>query len=115
MIGINDVKKCSNCFQEKPIIEYYMFNKAKDGRQSMCIPCYKEYFKTWRANKKESPATEFPQSKVCQHCHVEKPVSQFGKRSVSKDKLHYLCKPCHRIDNKKALKRHLEKKSNASK
>jgi hypothetical protein len=115
MIGINDVKKCSNCFQEKPIVEYYIFNKSKDGRQSMCIPCYKQYYKQWRQNKKESPATSTPQSKVCQHCHLEKPISQFGKRSVSPDKKHYLCLPCHRIDNKKALKRYKEKKLNESK
>ena len=106
------MKKCSNCFMEKPIVEYYIFSKSKDGRQSMCISCYKQYYKDWRSSRKESAPTEHPKSKVCQHCHLEKPVSQFGKRSVSKDKLHYLCKPCQRIDNKKALKRYKENKAN---
>lgn len=111
-IGINDVKKCSNCFQDKVITDYFVFNKAKDGRQSMCIVCYKQYFKGWRLSRTQAPATEFPNSKTCSHCHLEKPVSQFGRRSVSKDKLHYLCKLCQRIDNRKALKRYMENKRN---
>lgn len=107
------MKKCNSCFIEKPIIEFYVFNKAKDGRQSMCIVCYKNYFKTWRERRTNAPQTQFPQSKVCNKCKVEKPISQFGKRSASKDKHSYLCKPCNRIQTKEAMKRHLERKQNA--
>lgn len=109
------MKKCSACFMEKPITEFYVANHTISGRQSMCIPCYKAYFKQWREQRKEAKAIENPQSKVCQDCGLEKPVSQFGKRSTSKDKLMYVCKPCWRIQTRNALKRHYRKKAEIGK
>ena len=99
------MKKCSACFQEKPITEYYVATKNKDGRQAMCTPCYKEYFKTWRDNRKANAGIEPAQSKTCIHCHVEKPISQFGKLSVAVDKKMSVCKQCWRISVQKAKKR----------
>jgi hypothetical protein len=112
MIGIKAMKKCTQCFLEKPLSDYYNLNNTADGKQSMCISCYKVYFKRWRETRKGMTQSEFPTSKVCAQCGVEKPVSQFGKRSVSKDKLMYDCKPCWRKKTQKALTRHYEKRRN---
>jgi hypothetical protein len=113
MIG-DPMKKCSACFIDKPVTEFYVANHVPSGRQSMCIPCYKAYYKNWREQRKESKPIDFPQSKTCQDCGQNKPVSQFGKRSVSKDKLMYVCKPCWRLQTRQALKKHYAKKAAVS-
>ena len=89
--------KCSNCFVEKEITEFNLSNSQKTRqRQYMCKDCHKAYHKAWRASKKDEHATVDVQSKVCYDCRLEKPRSQFGKKSVSKDKLNEYCKPCWR-------------------
>lgn len=104
------MKKCSQCFQEKPVTEFHISSKSKDGRQVKCKPCMAQYYADWRSHRKQAPAIEQPQSKTCLQCHVEKPISQFGKRSVSLDKKHYLCKECQRKQNREALKKHYARK-----
>lgn len=96
--------KCSQCFQEKALSEFYDAGTSR-GKQYMCIPCYKEYFKVWIEEKKAKPQTEFPQSKICLDCKVEKPISQFGKRSSNKDKKNIYCIPCARLRTYRSLKR----------
>lgn len=107
------MKKCSQCFIEKPIIEFHIANKSKDGRQAKCKSCMASYYAAWRGQRIESPAIEQPQSKRCLECHVEKPISQFGRRSVSLDKKHYLCKECQRKQNREALRKHYARKREA--
>jgi superfamily II helicase len=103
------MKKCSMCFQEKPILDFYNNSSKKDGKQTFCKDCYKSYYKNWVEVRKESPQTEFPQSKTCTECHVERPISQFGKRSAAKDKKMSVCKDCWRIVTRNALARHFQK------
>lgn len=105
--------KCNSCFTEKPVTEFYNANNNERGKQYMCIDCYKAYFKNWRKEQVEKPQSEFPQSKVCSDCLVEKPISQFGTRSVSRDKKMSYCKPCWRIRVSKASRRSAEKLRNA--
>jgi hypothetical protein len=106
------VHKCSSCFTEKPLSEFYEASN-KRGKQYMCIDCYKSYFKTWREEQKQKPQTEFPTAKTCLDCGLEKPISQFGTRSVAKDKKMSYCKPCWRKQTQKAYRRQLENKNNA--
>jgi hypothetical protein len=107
------MKKCSTCFIEKPISEYYNLEKAKDGKQSMCIVCYKAYFKAWRESRKAQPAKVDGTSKVCLHCRLEKPYSQFGKRSTNKDKKMEYCKECWNNMGKIATKKYNKKRLNS--
>lgn len=100
------MKKCSSCFVEKPISEYYNSDKAKDGKQAMCTPCYRVYFKAWRASRMAQPAKVDGTSKVCLRCTVEKPYSQFGKRSTNKDKKMEYCKECWNKMGKLATKKY---------
>lgn len=39
--------------------------------------------------------------KLCKHCQVEKPLSEFYKKPTAKDGLFWWCKPCHREYGKK--------------
>ena len=96
--------KCSNCFVEKEVTDFSVSSQTR-SRQYMCKQCQKVYHKAWRASKKAAEATVDVQSKVCYDCRVEKPRSQFGKKSVAKDKLNEYCKPCWRIRTYAAQKK----------
>jgi hypothetical protein len=105
MIGIKEnMKKCSSCFVDKALTE---FNNASisSGKQSMCKECHKAYQKVWREARKAQQVVLDVQSKVCLHCKSEKPVSQFGKRSVSLDKRNQYCRECWRVMSYKAQKK----------
>lgn len=62
-------KICKKCGKEKPLSEYNVNKKAKDGLQSYCKECQSEYFKAnadkirersrqWRAEKKSTQASK---------------------------------------------------------
>ena len=95
MMNGNQKMKCSNCYQEKQVTDFAI-SSQKRSRQYMCKDCQKVYHKAWRASKKDEKATVDVQSKVCYDCRLEKPRSQFGKKSITKDKLNEYCKPCWR-------------------
>lgn len=45
-------KKCCNCDKSLPLEDFYPSSKAKDGRQSKCKPCHREYRKShYESNK----------------------------------------------------------------
>jgi hypothetical protein len=54
---------------------------------------------------KASKATVVPKPKTCPDCGLEKPISQFGLRSVSPDKHSTYCKPCWRTRSYAAAKK----------
>ena len=88
------MKKCNQCFIEKPITEYNLSTKTKDGRQYTCKSCNSAYHKVYTANRKAQKASVVVQSKVCKDCGLEKPINAFGKRSQSLDKHNIYCKQC---------------------
>ncbi len=102
--------RCSNCKTEKPISEYYNANNTKYGKQGMCIPCYKAYFKAWRASRNDKPQSVHVDSKVCLDCGLERPISQFGKKSTSLDKHNIYCKECWRQRCKGAQRKYYARK-----
>ena len=107
------MKTCSSCKQEKPLDEYYNANN-KRNKQSMCILCYKGYLKAWRESRKAQPQSVIVTSKVCNDCGLEKPSSQFGKRSINLDKKNDYCKPCWSERSIRAQKRAKERLRNGS-
>jgi len=91
------MKKCAMCFVEKPIIDYSVSNrKYGDGRSSYCKPCQSAYYKAYNASMKAAHKKYDRMSKTCRDCGHDKPISQFGKRSISPDKHNIYCKPCWR-------------------
>ena len=99
------MKKCSGCFIDKPVTEYYLNKKNKDGFQAMCKPCYKGYLKTWHDSRKEEPAKVIPEFKTCRDCGLKRPIGAFGKRSSTADKKNIYCKQCWKIRCKKAMRK----------
>ena len=105
MNGELKMKICTICKIEKPLDEFYRDSKRKDGFGYKCIPCQKAYYKSYNASRKASEARTAPQSKVCRTCKVEKPISQFGKKSTSLDKHNIYCNPCWRQRTYESMRR----------
>ena len=49
-------KTCKTCTETKPVDDFYVNRKAKDGRQSQCRPCMKAYKAKWHAENREHRA-----------------------------------------------------------
>jgi Zn finger protein HypA/HybF involved in hydrogenase expression len=91
------VKKCARCYQDKSYTEFNIDNKNNgDGFQGYCKDCQSAYYKAYNASRTEANAKSHPQSKTCLDCHLDKPISQYGKRAISLDKHNSYCKPCWR-------------------
>jgi hypothetical protein len=100
------VKKCARCFQDKSYTEFNTDNKTRgDGFQGYCKPCQSAYYKAYNAARTDAQAKVEVQSKVCLDCHLEKPISQFGRREISLDKHNSYCKPCWRLRSRKAIRK----------
>jgi hypothetical protein len=99
------MKTCNKCKVERPLDEFYKSKREADGHCSKCKVCQMAYEKAYTASRKAAKARVEVQSKVCRTCHLEKPISQFGKKSTSFDKHNIYCKPCWRIRTYSAIKR----------
>ena len=110
MDGIK-MKKCAMCFTEKEILQFNLNNrKYGDGRSSYCKECQSTYYKTYNASMKAAQPKYDRQSKKCKDCGLEKPISQFGKRSISPDKHNIYCKSCWRLRVHAATRRMIDAK-----
>jgi len=96
-IGTTKMKKCAICFNDKTITEFNISNrKYGDGRSSYCKPCQSTYYKAYNEARRLAQPKVVHQSKSCRDCRLEKPISQFGKKSNTLDKHNIYCKPCWR-------------------
>lgn len=100
------MKKCAMCFNDKDMTEFNVSNrKYGDGKSSYCRQCQSTYYKAYNEAKKAAQPKYDRQSKKCRDCGLEKPIGQFGKRSISPDKHNIYCKPCWRQRVAKATRR----------
>jgi len=100
------VKKCAMCFTEKEITDFNLSNrKYGDGRSSYCRECQSTYYKAYNEARKAAQPKVVLMFKTCRDCGSEKPISQFGKRSLSLDKHNIYCKPCWKQRCKVATRR----------
>ena len=94
---VDGMKKCSKCGEWKPLSEFYKRKERKSGYNSWCIDCCKD-----RYVKKQYPKPvrqrNYKDNKIgfkfCRSCGIEKPISEFYKKSSAKDGLDYRCKDC---------------------
>ena len=105
MEGKQEMKVCSICMVEKDINEFHKSKKTLDGYVVRCKSCVSAYYKGYNASRKAANARVDIKSKVCRDCHLEKPISQFGKRATSLDKYNIYCKPCWRTRTLAAIRR----------
>ena len=99
------MKKCAKCFIEKPVTEYSLDKKNADGFFSYCKACQSAYMKAYMASRRDAKPIVVVQSKVCKDCGLEKPISQFGRKSTSLDKHNVYCKKCWYIRCKKSMEK----------
>jgi hypothetical protein len=99
------MKTCAKCTQTKPLDDFYNFKKNSDGKQQYCKECQKAISKAYAAYRKALDKQVEVNSKVCLDCGLEKPSSQFGKKSFNLDKLNDYCKPCWSVRIKAAKRR----------
>ena len=75
-------KRCSKCGEPKVLDEFYTrlkgTNGTKDGYQTMCKECYKNY----------------GIKKTCNKCGKTKSIEQFHYNNASPDGRHYTCIKC---------------------
>lgn len=99
------MKNCTSCNIQKPFDEFYKNNKTSDRLTQKCKSCQKAYYKGYNASRKAAQARYEVKSKVCRQCGLEKPISQFGKKTTSLDKYNIYCKPCWRTRTYESMKR----------
>lgn len=75
------MKSCSKCNQLKPLAQFHIDNKTKDGHRADCKEC--------RSKKKQQYKL-----KQCKKCNQLKPLSEFRTHNSSKDKRRHSCKQC---------------------
>lgn len=99
------MKICTTCKLEKPLNEFYKNNATSDGLCFKCKLCQNAFYKAYNASRRDAKAKVHVQSKVCRQCGLEKPISQFGRKSTSLDKHQIYCKPCWREKTYKAIRK----------
>ena len=99
------MKTCTVCGQSKSYSEFSKDNRTPDTYSYRCKSCQNAYYKIYNASRKAADAKVVVQSKVCRACGLEKPISQFGKKSTSLDKHQIYCKPCWRIRCYESMRR----------
>lgn len=87
------MKTCSRCTQSKPLDDFALHRKTKDGRQTWCRPCSSE---ATRAGRKRVENFDPPESKACTSCERNKPRSEWGLNKRAHDGLQMYCKACVR-------------------
>ena len=90
------MKKCKRCEQEKISIEFSICKNSKDGLNSWCKSCKREYSKHKNINRIFKKINK----KVCSLCSFEKEVDDFSKGNTE-DGFNVWCKNCQNEYNKK--------------
>jgi hypothetical protein len=95
-------KMCTRCGQDKSIHNFGRDTRRKDGLQSACRACYRQYDKIRRPKKpKREKKLQAPvHSKVCTRCHKEKSSADFGADLRRLSCLQSWCRACCKEDNK---------------
>ena len=108
--GWFQMKKCSKCKETLSLDNFAKdIRNTADGHQSFCRPCQSTYYKAYNASRRDADAAVSVTSKVCRDCGLTKPISQFGKKSVSLDKHNIYCKPCWRTRTQIATRKMMQR------
>ena len=89
-------KKCTNCHKVKPLWDFSVDNRTKDGLRYTCKECDAIMQKNSRA-KMTYIKVEFKQ---CSDCGIVKSINEFGLDKTKKDGHRSYCLSCMRIRSK---------------
>jgi len=104
------MKRCSKCSEEQDLKCFSKDKSKKDGLQSKCKSCNKEYQKEHRQKNKENYEKNkktIKGKKRCLNCGKEKRLDCFYKDKSKKDGLQSCCKDCKKEyyeENRKKIK-----------
>lgn len=104
-----DFKICTKCNSNKPISEFTLCSRNKDGLYHQCKICKNSVrnYGNVNRNRYDISVTE----KKCRICQQVKPSSQFSKHALCKDGLKNECKLCVKEYNEKH-KEYINKRNN---
>jgi ribosomal protein L32 len=86
-------KKCSKCGEVKPADEFHKNLNSKDGKDSQCKSCRKEYYAQQKAILQRDGYKVITEKK-CSKCGEVKPADEFSNYTHSKDGKQSWCKSC---------------------
>jgi hypothetical protein len=101
-----EIKTCTKCLLNLPIISFYKDSSNKNGFHSQCKLCKNNQTKLMRKNRIINNI-DIPYFKVCARCKTEKKYIHFTCLKSSKDGLATYCKECRHlndIDRKNIIK-----------
>lgn len=81
------MKRCPRCKEEKPLDQFNVAKRNKDGRQCYCRPCARELVRKSEARRKAGLIVkrEVPDGhKFCPRCETVKPFDEFHRISARK-------------------------------
>jgi len=94
------VKKCRKCNIEKPLNNFEIFKRNKDGYHSYCKEC-KAKLRKENIEKIKLRDKNIPDKKECSSCHETKNKEEFDICSTRLDGLREYCKECRSRKSKK--------------
>ncbi|WSB80588.1 endonuclease VII domain-containing protein [Streptomyces sp. NBC_01775] len=113
MSGTRNVKHCSRCERDLPLVSFAADRNRRDGLQPRCRECVAEYsaahYRRRRAalGKKVREKVAVPVGhKLCRVCDEVQPHSQWHRNSTASDGLSPRCKSCRA---KQGRARHLKR------
>jgi hypothetical protein len=87
-------KKCTKCDTVKNITEFYNRIGSIDGKTSECNDCTKIMYKNRFETRKDKSIDTKLIEKICKDCNVLLDISNFSKKTDSKDGYNFNCKSC---------------------
>jgi len=87
------MKKCSNCGELKPFSEFHKYKCSKDGLQSQCKMCKKEYYENNKEKMKEY-------KKEYNEKYYENNKEKINKQQKEYNKNNYVRRWCYNTINK---------------
>lgn len=94
-----DDKVCTKCQESKPVSEFAVATKARDGLSWWCKDCFGIWHKKRAAKLTANPVNVA--SKTCKRCKTEKHAQEFSRSSYYSDALDKWCKLCKSIHYQK--------------
>lgn len=104
-------KRCSCCKQEKPLSDFGVDNRNKDGIHRVCKVCLHE--RSVAKTPPEKRRTYFYAEngvKKCYKCGETKPISEFHTAIGNKDGLLSYCKKCRNAQHNINYSKHIVKR-----
>ncbi len=104
---MNQAKTCYTCKQSKPLTDFAIVKRHRDGRAYQCKECKNKADRRFRIDNAEREPSMEP--KRCTECYTTKASSEFHRNRRALNGLASRCKACQSIRDRKAHNRNKPK------